>query len=195
MVHRAGLDVQSVIQAAADLADQEGIEEMTLAMLASRLGIRTPTLYHYVNGLDGLRQNLALQGKRELARVIGIAIMGRSGSDAVEAMAIAYRAFAHTHPGLYAAAQRASMPEDTAMREAEAEVVGIVLRVVAPSEAERDASIHMVRLLRSILHGFVSLEMNGGFGLPQDIDETFRRLVLTMIQITQKEAVTNYRSS
>jgi len=30
---------------------------------------------------------------------------------------------------------------------------------------------------RSLLHGFVSLETGGGFGLPLDLDESFRRLL------------------
>ncbi len=187
MTHRVGLDVQMVIQAAADLADAEGIEVVTLATLASRLGIRAPTLYHYVNGVDGLRRDIALLGKRELAHTLGQEVMGRSGSEAVEAMARAYRTFAHAHPGLYAASQRASAPQDTPLREAEAEVVDIVLRVLAVPEQERDEALHRVRLIRSILHGFVSLEMNGGFGLPQDVDETFRRLVIVLIQAAKKD--------
>jgi AcrR family transcriptional regulator len=186
MAHRVGLDVQSVIQAAADLADAEGIEAVTLATLAARLGIRAPTLYHYVNGLDGLRRDIGLLGKRELAHVLGIAIMGRSGDEAVEAIAVAYRTFAHAHPGLYAVSQRTYAPEDRAMLEAETEVLGIISRVIAPSEPERDEYIHMVRLLRSMLHGFVSLERDSGFGLPQDINETFRRLVTIIIQITRQ---------
>lgn len=33
------------------------------------------------------------------------------------------------------------------------------------------------RALRSALHGFVSLEAAGGFGLPRDVDRSFSRLV------------------
>ncbi|MGB8345946.1 MAG: TetR family transcriptional regulator, partial [Ktedonobacteraceae bacterium] len=74
MAHRAGLDQRTVIQAAADLADKIGLEEVTLATLAARLGIRAPTLYHYVNGLDGLRSALAVLGARSLARLLGEAV-------------------------------------------------------------------------------------------------------------------------
>ncbi len=186
MAHRAGLDQQAVIQAAADLADSVNIEQVTLAMLAARLGIRTPTLYHYFDGLDGLRRELAFMGKRELARVLGRAVMGRSGDEALEAMALTYRAFAHEHPGLYHALQLAADPDDHAMLEADAEVVEIVLRVLAALHVERDEAIHTVRLWRSLLHGFVSLELDGGFGLPQDIDETFRRLVLMIYQMVRE---------
>ncbi len=187
MTHRAGLDETRVIQAAAALADAESLEALTLATLATHLGVRTPTLYHYVNGLDGLRRDLALLGKRELARTLGHAVMGRSGAIALEELARAYRAFAHAHPGQYAASQRAAAAEDTSMREAEAEVVAIVLRVLAASEQQRDTAIHQVRLIRSALHGFVALEMSGGFGLPQDVEETFRRLLSVIVLIGTKE--------
>ncbi len=189
MTHRAGLDQQSVIQAAADLADSSSLEEVTLATLAAKLGIRAPTLYHYVNGLDGMRRDLALLGARQMTRALGQAIMGFSGGEAVEALAIAYRDFAHQHPGLYTAFQRAADPEDTALREAQAEVIEIVLRIVAPARSERDNAIHTVRLIRSLMHGFVSLEIGGGFGLPQDIDETFQRLVQVMIQVSKEGKV------
>lgn len=187
MAHRAGLDQQTVIQAAAELADTTNLEEVTLAMLATKLGIRTPTLYHYFDGLDGLRRELALLGKRELARILGRAVMGRSGDQALEAMATAYREFALQHPGLYRALQRAATPEDSVMLQAEAEVVEITLRVLAPLHLEREETIHTVRLWRSLLHGFVSLELDGGFGLPQDIDETFHRLLHVIRQIVREQ--------
>lgn len=187
MAHRVGLDQKTVIQAAADLADKSGLEEVTLAMLAERLGISAPTLYHYVNGLSGLRNALAVQGARELARVLGQAVMGRSDGEAIEALAYAYRAFAKAHPGLYNALQRAAPPDDIALREAGAEVVEVALRVLASYQSERNDAIHTVRLWRSMLHGFVSLEMIGGFGLPQEIDETFRRLVKAMIRLVDAE--------
>lgn len=39
------------------------------------------------------------------------------------------------------------------------------------------AAIHAVRGLRSIVHGFATLELAGGFGLPLDCDESFLRLL------------------
>jgi hypothetical protein len=40
-----------------------------------------------------------------------------------------------------------------------------------------DEAIHATRAARSALHGFVSLEIDGGFGLPQDVGRSFERLV------------------
>ena len=40
-----------------------------------------------------------------------------------------------------------------------------------------DDVIHAIRGLRALMHGFVSLEAAGGFAMPQDLDESYRRLV------------------
>ena len=40
-----------------------------------------------------------------------------------------------------------------------------------------DDEIHAIRGLRALMHGFVSLEQAGGFALPQDLDESYRRMV------------------
>ena len=42
---------------------------------------------------------------------------------------------------------------------------------------EGDAAIPATRVTRSALHGFVSLGIDGGFGLPQDVGRSFERLV------------------
>ena len=108
MKPRAGLDQAAVIAAAAVLADSEGLEAATLTRLAAQLGVRTPTLYHYVDGLAGLHRALALQGYRALGEAMGRAVMGRAGEEALVALADAYRAFIKAHPGVYAAGVRAA---------------------------------------------------------------------------------------
>jgi hypothetical protein len=53
-----------------------------------------------------------------------------------------------------------------------------VLRAVMDSYGiSGDDAIHAIRCLRVALHGFVSLEAAGGFGLPQSVDVTFTRLI------------------
>ncbi|MGI8857490.1 MAG: TetR/AcrR family transcriptional regulator [Thermomicrobiales bacterium] len=177
MPARAGLDSAAVVRAAADLADANGIDVPTLGDLAAHLGIRTPSLYNHIAGLDGLRRDLALLGVRELNVRLSRAAIGKAGDAAIKAFADAYRAFAHAHPGLYAATQRAPEPDDSELHAAADEVVATIVAVLAAYGLEGDDAVHTVRVLRSFLHGFVSLEMGGGFGLPLNLDESFRRLL------------------
>ncbi|HEU5200018.1 MAG TPA: WHG domain-containing protein, partial [Ktedonobacterales bacterium] len=180
MATRAGLDQAAVVREAATLADEVGLEGLTLATLAARLHVQTPTLYHYVDGLAGLRRELALLGVHEMAARLGTAIMGKAGDDAVLALAQSYRAFVKEHPGLYAATVRAAEPGNDVLAAAGQEVIDIVLRALAAYQLQGDDAIHTVRVLRSVLHGFATLENAGGFGIPLAVDETFRRLMETL---------------
>lgn len=183
MAVRAGLTKKSVVQAAAELANAAGLEEVSLAALAERLKVRTPTLYHYVNGLAGLRRELALLGLHEQYEEFGRAVMGRAGSAAIIAMATTFRAYIKAHPGVYAATVRtADNTEDTELQAAQAEVVGVATRALAWYALSPDETIHAIRAFRCIVHGMATLELAGGFGLPQDVDETFRRLVETFVR-------------
>ena len=132
---RAGLDTEAVVAAAAGLADDVGLERLTLAGLAAALGIRTPSLYAHVDGLPDLRARMGARGARELATQLQLAAAGRSGADALRAVAGAYRAYAHAHPGRYAAMQAASEREEN--QAAGAAVVGVILAVLERLRAGR----------------------------------------------------------
>jgi len=174
---RAGLDPHAVIQSAAELADQHGLENLTLAMLAQKLGIRTPSLYNHVNGLPDLRRNLTIHGMNRLRDALTRAATGKSGDEAMRAMAEAYLAFARERPGLYEATQRQIDRQDAEMVQAAEGVIEPVLRVLESYGLEDEAAIHTVRGFRSLLHGFASIERQGGFGMALDLDESFQLLV------------------
>jgi AcrR family transcriptional regulator len=183
MTRRAGLDPQMVVQAAAEIIDREGMEALTLAALAGHFKVAVPSLYNHVGGMPGLQHQLALLGRQQLTNQLGRAVMGKSGDAAVMAMADAYRAYVKTHPGLYTAALRVAEESDTQSRALEAEGVEIALKVLAYYDLHDELALHMVRGFRSLVHGFASLEIAGGFGLPLDLDETFRLLIHGYIQM------------
>lgn len=154
-----------------------GFDRLSLSDLAARLHVRTPSLYKHIAGLPALRRDLTLVGLRDLYQRLADACIGRSRDNAVQALASAYRSFALDHPGLYAAAVRAPDSVDAELLEESNRVVALVLRVLEGYGLQGDEALHAVRCVRSALHGFVSLEAAGGFGLPLDREETFRRLV------------------
>jgi AcrR family transcriptional regulator len=174
---RAGLTSASVVEAAAELADAEGLEAVTLAKMAGRLGVRAPSLYAHVDGLDDLRSRLAARGADQLADELSAAAAGRAGEQALSAVAHAYRSYAQRHQGSYAALQRASATRSEQYTEAATRVVDVVLAVLRGYGLEGEQALHMVRALRSALHGFVSLEAQHGFGLDLSLDDSFAALV------------------
>jgi AcrR family transcriptional regulator len=176
---RAGLGPDAVVAAAAELADAEGLEAVTLAKVAERLGVRSPSLYVHVDGLPDLRRRLAARGAAELAAELQAAAAGRAGRDALAAVAHVYRRYAGEHPGSYAAMQRAADVQDA---DAAARVVGVVVAVLRGYDLEGDDAIHATRIVRAALHGFAALEAGGGFGIDLPPDETFARLVAVLDQ-------------
>jgi AcrR family transcriptional regulator len=174
---RSGLDAESVVAAAAEIADADGVQAVTLARLAGKLDVRPPSLYAHVGGLADLHRRLAARGARELATALRVAATGLAGREALAAIAGVYRDYAREHPGTYAAMQRAPGSDDPQGAAAALELVDVVLAVLRGYGLTGEDAIHAVRIIRSALHGFVSLEGDQGFRIPIDVDETFARLV------------------
>lgn len=170
------------------IADEAGLPRLTLAALADSLGVRQPSLYKHIDGMKGLQRSIAVRAKAELADTLGRAAVGRSRGDAIRAVAGTYRQWALEHPGRYAATVRAPMPGDVQDEAASAAAVKVVLEVLSGYHLDGEAAIHATRALRSALHGFVSLETSGGFGLPVDIDHSFDQLVDALITAFELEA-------
>mgnify|MGYP001822255464 CR=1 FL=1 len=176
MTGRKGLTASAVIDAAASIVEAEGTAALTLSRVARELGIKPPSLYNHVDGLDRLRRDVAMRAIEDLAGMLGAAAMGRSGREALHAIARAVRAYAMSHPGLYELSARAR-PEDAEYAAASMQPVEPVIAVLRGYDLDEDEAIHAARSLRAAIHGFVSLESIGGFGLEVDVDESFVWLV------------------
>ena len=171
---RAGLSSQDVVAAAAELADELGYKELTMGLVAQRLGIRTPSLYKHVADLADLRHRLATLAMTELGEVVRDALQGRSGLDALTALLTAFRAYVTAHPGRYAATTGAKFtgPDDPLLT-ASARLIGSIaamLRGYGVADAEMD---HAIRTLRCTIHGYAALQADDGFQWTGDPDETF----------------------
>ena len=177
---RAGLTPQTVTAAAAALADREGAAALTLSRVAGQLGVRPPSLYNHIDGLDGLTRAVALDGINALADACRTAVMGRAGADGLIAMARAYRAFAAAHPGVYPLTQIVR-PGDAEYEASAARVLEPVLALLGSFGLADTARIHAARAVRSALHGFVMLEQQAGFGLDVDVDASFEWMLRALV--------------
>jgi AcrR family transcriptional regulator len=174
---KVGLTRAKVVELAAAVADDAGLDHLTLAAVAQRCGVSLPGLYKHVNGLDAVKRDIAVLAVREITGVLAVAAVGVTGREALAEFLRAYRGYARTHPGHYAAILRAPAPGDTEHAAAAANAIGVVAAALKGYRLEGTALIHAIRLLRSAFHGIVSLEMAGGFGLPEAIDDTYAHLV------------------
>lgn len=173
---RAGLSTAAVVDAAVRVIDEHGASELTIAAVAARCGVAAPSLYKHVGNLAELRTLLGVRVLNELADRFTEAATGRGGAEAVTALMHAYRAYATAHPARYAAmpVDPLHQPELAAAGLRQLQVIQAALR---PWQLDPAAQVHAIRRLRVMAHGFASLESAGGFGLPEDLDETYRQLI------------------
>jgi len=188
MPARSRLNRQQVLEAARNIANAEGLSALTLNRLAHELGVQPPSLYNHIQGLPDLLEALALRSAQELGDCLAEGTIGKAGPPAVRDLADAYRSYMKANPGLYQLTIRPVPPGQlesnmgSERRLTEARVVKIALAVLASLGLEGEPALHAVRGLRSLVHGFTSLELSGGFGLPLDLDESFHLLVESYLQ-------------
>ena len=166
-----------MVDAAVELVDEEGPGALTLAAVARRTGVATPSLYKHVRSLEALQQKVSARVTAELANVLSNAIAGRSGEDAIRSLAHAYRGYALSHPGRYPLTQRVPDAQDPEHMAASERAVHAVFAALRGYGLAGEEAIDATRVARSALHGFVSLEIDEGFGLPQDVGRSFECLV------------------
>ena len=180
MSPRQGLDFKKVIQTGGNLANREGFYAVTIASLAKELNVRPPSLYNHIKGLEELRKELALSGLQQLYHLLKSAVEHASAEDAVYQLSKAYVSFVRKSPGIYeATATVAPRIKDEEVQKASDNILFLVLDVLKPYQLPENEALHAVRSLRSILHGFSSLEHKGGFGMSLSTDETLDFLIRT----------------
>ncbi|MFK7679478.1 TetR/AcrR family transcriptional regulator [Priestia megaterium] len=180
MSPRQGLDFKKVIQTGENLANREGFYAVTIASLAKELNVRPPSLYNHIKGLEELRKELALSGLQQLYHLLKSTVEHASTEDAVYHLSKAYVSFVRKSPGIYeATATVAPRIKDEEVQKASDNILFLVLDVLKPYQLPENEALHAVRSLRSILHGFSSLEHKGGFGMSLSTDETLDFLIRT----------------
>ena len=173
MSHRVGLTTEIVMDTAMKIADKEGLGQLTLSRVAEELGVRTPSLYEHVEGLDGLIKHLRLKGFRLLSQQLQRSVIGVSGDDAIRGFADSFRHFVKEHPAVYSLTVESDIRDGEEIQSAAEEIIDTIQAVLKSYGIDKEQLVHATRYLRSVMHGFISLEMFGGFGLKVSIDESF----------------------
>lgn len=171
---RAGLIPATVTEAAANLADEISPAQLNMSVVATRLGVKAPSLYKHVENLADLTHRIAILGATELGDALRDAMQGLAGGDALVAAAQAVRTYVKEHPGRYAATTGAtpSGPDDPLAVALERTLASFAA-VLRGYDLDPDQQIHAIRMLRSILHGFATLETSNGFQMNTDVNDSF----------------------
>lgn len=182
MASKPKIDLAQILAASTQILDWEGASQLTLASLAKKLGIRSPSLYNHVEGLPGLQEALALEGLKRLYEELSCASSGKSRDEAIHGLSEAYMSFVRTHPGLYEATFWGNAgTENPEVAKISTQIVDLLVQILKGYDLTEEQALHVTRGLRSILHGFASLEQKKGFGMPMDVDVSIRLLLDTIL--------------
>lgn len=155
--------IDEIVTAARDLLETEGLPGLTMQAVASRVGVRAPSLYKRVESRDDLIRLVAEATLTELA--------ARLPDDAdARQLAHEFRRFAHERP---AAFQLIMAPGAGAARPEYAGAASAAILRVGASLAGEENALEAARTLTAWATGFIGMELAGGFNLGGDIDEAW----------------------
>ncbi|WP_435298561.1 TetR/AcrR family transcriptional regulator [Timonella sp. A28] len=181
---RVGLSREKLVATAMAIADEHGLSAVTMHSLARIYNVAAPSMYKHVKNLHDLHSAIASEALILFERAL------RAGEpDGVIEIATAYRKFAQEHPGLYEATQKPQLFTDETSLAASHRIIALIASTLPDSLSPHDV-VNQVRIVRSLLHGFVALEQTGGFGLPESVDSSFQQLCTTLNLINSLAGVT-----
>jgi AcrR family transcriptional regulator len=175
------LNRDKIIATAAELIEEIGLKNIALNKLADKLGIKTPSLYNHLDGLDDLYAGLVDLGMERLGEFLRDSAIGISKEEALEAVAYSYRQFVKENPELYKAIMKSPKLDTIDNIHDIKSVFEIMHKILEPYKYSTEDEMHIIRGFRSIVHGFASLENDGFFKGHADLEESFRLLVLSFI--------------
>jgi AcrR family transcriptional regulator len=173
MPYPSQVNRDTILEQAVVLIKQEGVEALSLAKLATALGIKAPSLYRYYDSRTRLLQGVNLLTTGQLAAAMHDAAQGDDPYARLLAMARAYRRYALENPSLYMLAF-----SDLATPDADA-LLGLALPLQAAIETwvGAEGSLAALRGLFALAHGYASLEISGRFQRGGDLEVTYEQVV------------------
>ncbi|MEI1421689.1 WHG domain-containing protein [Bacillus cabrialesii] len=180
MSPRIGLSQKMIVDAAAEIADQEGLNSVTLAALSKKMNVRPPSLYNHINGLQAIRTELAVSGLTRLNEQMAASVTEQKGDAAMLSLAHAYVDFAVENPGYYEASLL--KVQDERAEVVSEQIVRLVSKLLIENGyASEKTAIHATRGLRSLLHGFTALIAKEAFEREEDISESLSYSIRTFL--------------
>ncbi|AYV68055.1 TetR family transcriptional regulator [Niallia circulans] len=188
MTPRAGITHNDIIVTAIEIANTEGLKEVTIANLAKRLRVKSPSLYNHIKGLPDIMNLLTLRALESLYQLLKKAIMEGGKEETIHNLSFAYLTYAREQPGLYMLTIESASKKGEEIQTAANQIIQLLIEVLKPYDLNEEETIHAIRGLRSILHGFASIENQQGFGMPIEVDKSFHYLVSTFIEGLEKHS-------
>jgi AcrR family transcriptional regulator len=183
MPYPSQISTESIIATAREMIEAEGADNLSLNRLAAALGVKTPSLYRYVANRVALLRAVNEETVRGLFEALLPAVEATADQPAgvrMQAVARAYRAFAHANPATYGLNFTNTIPE-LRVNDMEVEQRVIALQDVMGEISGDAESLPALRGMQALIHGFVMLELAGQFQRGGDLNAAFERAVAVYI--------------
>ena len=178
---RKGLTREIILQKAIEVINNLGYQKLSFTILSSEFDVKPPAMFKHYNNISELKEALTLYGIRKLKQSLQDSVTGKSGIEALTALCLAYRSFAKKNIGLYQAIQPSFFSKNKEIEQAAMYLMGIIISVLKGFNISEENQIHLLRVIRSSLHGFVVLEIEFHFGMPGSIDRSFEHQINALL--------------
>ena len=177
---RANLNRSVVLSAAADLADQDGFDAITISTLARRFGVRPASLYSHVRDLASVREGVHELALGELADRVAVAVAGRAAFDALSGFAEVHRRYATERPGCWTAVQRPATAT-IARSDGARRLSTLLLAVIGGYNLPEGEHVHAARFVGATINGYLTLNRTGAYDhRTQPADVSWNRAVFAL---------------
>jgi AcrR family transcriptional regulator len=177
------LDRKKIIDAALSLTNSHPDSQLAMASLARSLGVLPPNLYKHFSSSEDLMDELTVLSFKRLKETILECSLGRHGDDALRHIAMGVRKLARKHQGEFRLLMSAS-GKTVEQKQIRAELSGILARIFDPTDSNSEDTIHRIRIFRSLIFGFISLELNNAFNAQISTDSSFEKILVSLSKLT-----------
>lgn len=148
-----------VILTASEIADEMGLNQISLKIIAERLHIKTPSLYNHISSLDELLHEIAHKGMKSMNTEMGQAAIGKAGDDAIKALGSAYLKYTVHHPGIYETIQWAFWHSTDETNEIFEAYQSLLTTLILSGNFPAAHLSEILTLLTGFLHGYITMNL------------------------------------
>ena len=178
---RKGLSKETIIDAAIELIEEQGNHAFSLNELARKLEIKPASLYNHIENMEELTGAIGYRIGGMIKQTELDAIAGKSGDAALFALCDAYRTFAQEHIDLYKVIMGTQKDKNACTEAACGEMINPIMQVLSNYKITASEKMHWQRILRAMMHGFITHECAGGFRhFPVAYNETYHMAIETI---------------
>lgn len=171
----------AVIQAASDIADKDGLNNVSLKVVAERLNIRTPSLYNHIDSLEDLLREIAHSGMRAMNESMTQAAIGKTGDAAIKSVGIEYLNYMIKHSGVYETIQWATWHGNEETGEIFGNYLSLLTTLIHSCGFNSDSTNEILNIITGFLHGYTTLQLRYAFSEPDRVRNELNTALDTLL--------------